>query len=730
MNQKNIKLISIKKNVLKRQKKDFKSYHLIKIKKKLGSTFLSKFLLKLTSKLFIPSFHLQILRYETCDRSNEEITKAMPWFKTKGNFDDYINLKEFNGKINNLQIIYDLASQAFYKFKKEFSILKKANENEFYFYLIINGNVERLNLVFVKKKISIENYLSYIIKMKLLKENQIIEKCNQLNKDVININNIDINDLEKQLTKNGIAYDLEEIKNREKEELIKNGFVINSKRKIYIPSIDNYLDISNINISQSRDTYAGYELYIGYYIKNGILKKGDFIGDLSRNENNENCTYICKTDCDIVSLDKKYTQILKFKLYDYMESKIKNIFVKIKPKYYIFNDVSDDYCLNKILPLLVYKTFKKGEKIFSQFSTYEGIYLIIKGKVQITLSQTYSELSNTFFNLSYASSHFKEYIYKTLNNIDMVNEFHLDHIINNNKNKPIEVNNEENTNKNFFSSNKYNESFNVINDIQFYILSDCESLGFNELFDIKTGLYNFNAECSSDEVNLFFISKKDFNALCEKKFEILKNVIQLVEVRAKALIGQISSYKMRFKNLVINSFKNDNSKNSVSIFSYNKKEKNLKLFKNNNLLRYFKDSKFFDYTNITGNRNNKFNFKKLFESEKNSNKNEISYGRTFQGFNTNNNNNKKNIYIKIKKDKIKENAFNLNRNISNSTTNIFKNRFLDNTINISKIKSEKKNYIYDNINNIVNKNNNNKLIKRNSSLPLLYNNFYRINMNE
>ena len=694
----------------KNSRKKVKKYHLQQISQKLGRTFLSKFLLKLTSKIYNPSFNLQILRYETCNRSNDEITKAMPWLKTKGNFENYINLKEFNGKINNLQIIYDLASQSFYKYKKKFSIIKKANENGIYFYLIINGNIERLNLIFIKKKISVENYLNYIIKMKLLKENQIIEKCYKLNKDVINI---EFNDTLETFSKNGIVYDLKEIKNNIKNELIKEGFDFNDKRKISIPSIENYINISEINITKSRDTFSGYELYIGKYIKNGELKKGDFIGDLSRNEDNENNTYICKTDCDIISLDKKYTQILKFKLYDYIQSKLKNIFMKMKSKYYILKDISDEFCINNILPLLIYKTFKKGEKIFSQFSTYEGIYLIIKGKIKLTLNQTYKELSNTLSNLSFATSHFKEYISKALNKIDVENEFHLSHIINNNKNNNLlKINSEEDTNF-FLSSNKYNESFNSLNYIQFYFLEDGEPLGFNELFDAKNGLYNFNAECSSDEVNLFFISKKNFNDLCEKKIEILKSVIDLVEFRAKNLIGQISAYKRRFNKSVINSFKSKNN-NNIIIF---KKENNLRLFKNNNLLHYFKDSKFFDYTCIFKQNNNKIIFKNLSETEKNFNKIDINFCRSFQGFNTNINNKKK-YFIKIKRDG-KEN--------NNNNRYYFKNNFFYNTINNIRNKSEIKINKYNSNININNKNN--KYIKRVSSLPLINNSFYKISLN-
>ena len=124
----NIKLINIsqdKKSSYEKDKQENNNLGLKKISQKLGRTFLSKLIMKLTSKLFIPSFHLQILRFETFNRSNDDIIKAMPWFKTQGNFDAYINLEESNRKINNLQIIYDLASQSFYKYKKANSIIKK-----------------------------------------------------------------------------------------------------------------------------------------------------------------------------------------------------------------------------------------------------------------------------------------------------------------------------------------------------------------------------------------------------------------------------------------------------------------------------------------------------------------------------------------------------------------------------------------------------------------------------
>ena len=60
--------------------------------------------------------------------------------------------------------------------------------------------------------------------------------------------------------------------------------------------------------------------------------------------------------------------------------------------------------------------------------------------------------------------------------------------------------------------------------------------GLNELFDYKTELYNFTAECVSDETNLFFISKRNFNDIIEKENNIMNNVIQLIDLKAKTLI--------------------------------------------------------------------------------------------------------------------------------------------------------------------------------------------------
>jgi hypothetical protein len=147
----------------------------------------------------------------------------------------------------------------------------------------------------------------------------------------------------------------------------------------------------------------------------------------------------------------------------------------------------------------------------------------------------------------------------------------------------------------------------------------------------------------TDEVNLFFISKRNFNNIMEKENNIMNNVIQLIDLKAKALIGKINNFRYEYRNVVINNLNNkknqsknlknnfvfeykyiynrnqqkeenpkninngnridnltniNNFKNKELIMRYNKKNKNkksetinYKLFKNNELLNYLKNKK-------------------------------------------------------------------------------------------------------------------------------------------
>ena len=619
--------------MIKRYRSD---YTLLKKKlKELGTTFCSKLLIKLTSTIFIPDLYLQILKYEYNNRTNSDIAKTLPRFQKLVPLNEYIKFKEDKTVNNSSKIISELAWVSFYKYKNKLTFIKKANEDRNNFYLILNGNLSELILTFKKQKISIEEYLLYMIKMKLLQEKQILYKCNKLNKAYINL---DINNFRAYFNENK-NYNFKELKNRAKKELLGMGFKFLANNTIIIPSLENYIKLCFFQTNERNDTQTRFNLFIGNYIKTNTLSKGNYIGDLSRNENNEGCTYICDKNCDICYVNKKESS--KSQLYELMLEKYQKIFKEIKHKFYIFKDNTIETCLNNIVPFMIYKKFRKGEKIIIQNSQYEGIYLIIDGEVKISISQTFNDLSNTLVSLQYSIFNFKDYASKIIKTIDIIREFNLKYMLKFQNSNIIDVGSTK-MSTDLLASNEYLSYFNGIRNIDFYNLSLGDIVGLNELFDYKTELYNFTAECVTDEVNLFFISKRNFNNIMEKENNIMNNVIQLIDLKAKALIGKINNYRYEYRNVVINNLNNKKNqsknlknnfvfeykyinnrnqqkeenkkningnrfgnltntnyfKNKELIMRYNKKNKNkknktinYKLFKNNELLNYLKNKK-------------------------------------------------------------------------------------------------------------------------------------------
>ena len=638
------------KNVKKLRRKERKTSDLLlKLKvESLGTTFLSKLLIKLTSKIVIPDLYLQILKYEIRNRTNEDIAKTLPRFQFLGPFNDYINYKENKLTDFSSKIITNLAWVSFYKYRRKLSFIKKANEDRNNFYLILNGSLTKLNLIFKKEKISIEEYLLYMIKMKMLQENQILFKCNKLNSAYVNL---DINNFKLYFLQNK-NYNFKDLKQRARKELIDAGFNFTNDGRIEISSVDNYIKLGIFKVNERNDIQTRFNLFVGNYVKINNLYKGSYIGDLSRNENNEGYTYICDKNCDICYVNKVESN--NSKLFDYILEKYTKIFMEIKNKFYILKDTDDNICSNLILPLMIFKKFKRGENIIIQNSQYEGVYFIIDGKVKISISQTFHELSNTLLSLQYSIFNFKDYVSKIIKTIDIINEFNLKYMLQAQKRNMIDMGNNK-IDGEILSSNEYLSYFNGIKTIDLYTLSEGDMLGLNELFDYKTELYNFSAECASDEVNVFYISKANFNNIMEKENDIMNNVIQLIDLKAKTLIGKINSFREIYRNAVINTLKrkkgknhfhrictdrnsdttiikeeisknnnNSNLNDHIKVIHNNKKKEfikchilkekcnplnNVKLFKNNDLLNYLKNTKLvrsnsiIDNINLHANRN-------------------------------------------------------------------------------------------------------------------------------
>ena len=65
--------------------------------------------------------------------------------------------------------------------------------------------------------------------------------------------------------------------------------------------------------------------------------------------------------------------------------------------------------------------------------------------------------------------------------------------------------------------------------IDISIQKNFEILGFYELIDNKTDLYNFKAECISEDAILLFIPRNNLNLVLGKELNFYKCLISLVE---------------------------------------------------------------------------------------------------------------------------------------------------------------------------------------------------------
>lgn len=97
--------------------------------------------------------------------------------------------------------------------------------------------------------------------------------------------------------------------------------------------MDNYLKIFKIsrNLKEfSNGIKATPRFYIGRYEKAGYITKGMAIGSLNEQFSNDNSTYICTNNCDIVYLDKEESKSKLTKLYNLIFDKKRKFYPKSK----------------------------------------------------------------------------------------------------------------------------------------------------------------------------------------------------------------------------------------------------------------------------------------------------------------------------------------------------------------------------------------------------------------
>ena len=497
-------------------------------------TFNSKLFLKLTTPYIAESIvSIQTLRYEQENRKLHEIEKAIPWLKTFPDLTKFINLKETPESSHKLLIEFTWV--LFYKYLKKNIILKRASENEEFFYVLLGGKILRLNIIYEKESVTIEEYLIYLFKLKIIHEKEILHKCRLLNNFYADIDGENL----QSFCKENPQFNYEKLREMAKSEIINLGFRIEDfqEEKINIHSVEDYMKIMSVK-SHIRLFNNGIKatprLYIGKYVKSGYILKGQSIGNLTKELLSDNSTYISIENCDIGFINKKQSN-LKILCKLIVDKKIR-ILTEFKKDFFIFNKITDNIFNNEIVPHFEYKQFHQGEKIFIQGSLYEGIYLIEKGEVNIYLNSSVNDIGNYISKIKYSLCGFKEYI----SILNMKKKNPNDEILV----KPKIIDEKTSLTK------EKRDILNEINKYDIITIPEYSIFGTNELYDYKTGLYYFSAECISKETIVYFLPKQYFYSLLIKEKPILLSLMGVVESKAKYIIGKLKYHIKCFESVI------------------------------------------------------------------------------------------------------------------------------------------------------------------------------------
>jgi CRP-like cAMP-binding protein len=340
-------------------------------------------------------------------------------------------------------------------------------------------------------------------------------------------------------------------------------------KRILNISVENFLKIAKVKKdlkSLNDGIKATPKFYIGRYEKAGYITKGQSIGNLTKDIHDDNNTYICLDNCDIVHINKKAARMRT--LHNLIIEKKRRILSNLKNNFLIFNLVNEKYFNNEIIPFFEYKQFHKGEKIFIQGSTYEGIYLITEGEVEIYLNSSVNEIGNSILNVKNTLNSFDEY-YSDMNETDDSRE-------NGEPVKPKIVKDKTNLDAEKAELLNKNQKFSLLK------ISKYSIFGTNELYDYKTGIFFFSAECVSKEAIIYFLPKKFFYASFVREKPIYLSLAKMVEFRVRDMIGRLKNHIVSFDKYIEKKYKNTFSKKTL-INNQNSFMKSLKIIKKRNI---------------------------------------------------------------------------------------------------------------------------------------------------
>ena len=423
-----------------------------------------------------------------------------------------------NNKENESKIFFELAKYLKYNRYKKGNFIKHTYESDNFFYMIFSGNIAKIDIKYIRTYFTFEDYLKHLIKLKLLGEHYVYKKCLKKNKRIFPFDeNIDI-----LTTKDINLKHYDDLIKKIKNEINNSPWYQEGKE---INSIQDFIELYNPKISDNEYTFNRnenkYPTFLPIYIFDKYLKPISFIGQLTKPKGIKLLSaYVCLSSSSVFYINK--TEIDSFNnLFTLFQKNVsKDVIKKLFEGHFLFQDTDIDFLSKNYSRYFYIQNYTKGQKLIEQNRPKGGIFFINKGEFQLKTKRTYHELNELKF--------------KIIQSLDIKN-----------KNSLIQINKTSTANyENIYQGLNpiQMEKLNKEREISFNIYKFSEVVGLNDLYDGKTGLYNFSIECISDEGEVYFLPEEILTSLITNE-TIKKNMDELVEKQCKMLLREIDNKK-------------------------------------------------------------------------------------------------------------------------------------------------------------------------------------------
>jgi len=485
-------------------------------------------------------------------------TKIFLLLKTLKPLIDYLD-EPINEELD--KILYKLSENITYLELPKGSKLKKLEDEESNFYILLKGKVAELTIKYTKIFLTLKEYLQHLIKLQILEENFLLKEILKRNNNIYNIQ------FDDPIThcKNLKTFKYEEYYHSLKKYIINNEWFKYYDINDFIKLINIKKKIKIVKTEKDINHESEYCFHIPEYIFSKFITKGYNINTLTEPKHiKELYTYITIKRSKIAILDKykidnlDYYKGIHIKQRDLLENIIKDLF--------IFQGIDINFIMNNFSSFFEYKLIKKGEFIIKQDTPHYGIFLIKNGTFNVITNKTINEIEGVIHCLKHSTDDFRTHISKLKSNNNNDNE------------KKIKINNITNP---VLSSSEFIKMSNQKKNFLISTIEKNDIIGLSDFYDFKTGNNLFNVECISDEAEIFFVPNTIFFSLLNSYDIINKKIALYVEQRANYYINNLIRQKNKFEKETGELLRKRISKTPIirtRIFSGLNKNKNYKSF--------------------------------------------------------------------------------------------------------------------------------------------------------